>query len=202
WFRKLFRKPPGHDWGEAAVRFRKQSLHVVSKRWPALTIFTVVSHLGLYAVLLISIRFAGVTGDEVSWAQVLGVFAFGRLLTALPLTPGGLGVVELAYIGGLVLAGRHHTTVPLAEFKAHVAAVATLVRSAPLFIDHVDIWISERFVAIRSPGLTRTARGIAVLGSAPVDLSLRWVTILLLVGFRRWRHLLTFIAAVLVVGWF
>jgi uncharacterized membrane protein YbhN (UPF0104 family) len=29
----------------------------------------------------------------------------GRLATAVPITPGGVGVVELTYIAGLVLAG-------------------------------------------------------------------------------------------------
>src|SRR6185437_5446071 len=33
------------------------------------------------------------------------VFAFARLLTALPFTPGGLGVIELALITGLSAAG-------------------------------------------------------------------------------------------------
>jgi uncharacterized protein (TIRG00374 family) len=37
------------------------------------------------------------------------VFAFARLLTAIPLTPGGLGVIELALIGGLdAAAGSGH----------------------------------------------------------------------------------------------
>ena len=49
--------------------------------------------------------------QEVSWAQVLGVFAFVRLLSALPITPGGVGVVELGYIGGLNLAGGPHAQV-------------------------------------------------------------------------------------------
>jgi uncharacterized protein (TIRG00374 family) len=127
--RRLFRKAPVQDWDEAAVRFRKQTIKVVGKRWPALTASTVVSHVALYSVLLLSLRFAGVTGSEVSWAQVFGVFAFGRLLTALPLTPGGLGVVEFAYIAGLVLAGRDHATVPLPEFKAQVAAGVLMFRA-------------------------------------------------------------------------
>jgi uncharacterized membrane protein YbhN (UPF0104 family) len=127
--RRLFRKAPVQDWDEAAVRFRKQTIKVVSKRWPALTASTVVSHVALYSVLLLSLRFAGVTGSEVSWAQVFGVFAFGRLLTAHPLTPGGLGVVEFAYIAGLVLAGRDHATVPLPEFKAQVAAGVLMFRA-------------------------------------------------------------------------
>src|SRR2546426_1665519 len=120
--RRLVRKPPVADWGEAAVGFRKRTIKVVAKRWIPLTLATVVSHIGLYIVLLISLRFVGVTESEIGWAEILSVFAFGCLLTALPLTPGGLGVVELAYIGGLVLAGRHHTTASPEVFRAQVAA--------------------------------------------------------------------------------
>jgi uncharacterized protein (TIRG00374 family) len=47
----------------------------------------------------------GVSDEDVGWAQVLAVFAFARLLSAIPLTPGGVGVVELALIEGLTRAG-------------------------------------------------------------------------------------------------
>jgi len=127
--RRLLRKPPVQGWDEAAVRFRKRTIKLVSKRWIPLTVWSVVSHLGLFSVLLVALRIVGVSSAEVSWAQVLGVFAFGRLLTALPLTPGGLGVVELAYIGGLVLAGRHQTTLPVDVFRAHIAAGVLLFRA-------------------------------------------------------------------------
>jgi uncharacterized protein (TIRG00374 family) len=129
WGRKLVRKPPVGDWGEAAVRFRKRTIQLVSKRWIPLTVATVVSHLGLFLVLLMSLRFVGIPENEIGWAEVLGVFAFARLLTAVPITPGGLGVVELAYIGGLVLAGRNHTTVSPEEFRAQVTAGVLLFRA-------------------------------------------------------------------------
>ena len=35
--------------------------------------------------------------EELSWIAVLAAFAFVRLISALPLTPGGVGVVELGY---------------------------------------------------------------------------------------------------------
>jgi uncharacterized membrane protein YbhN (UPF0104 family) len=127
--RKLIRKPPVNEWGEAAVRFRHETIELVARRWPQLTITTIVSHLALYLVLLLSLRFVGVSEQEVSWAQVLGVFAFGRLLTALPLTPGGLGLVELSYIGGLILAGRGHLDVSSAVFHAQVAGAVLLFRA-------------------------------------------------------------------------
>jgi putative heme transporter len=127
--RRVFRKPPVEDWGEAAVRFRRQTIDLVAKRWAALTVTTVASHLALYFVLLLSLRHVGVSEQEISWVQVLGVFAFGRLVTALPLTPGGLGFVELSYIGGLILAGRAHADVPSAEFHAQVAAAVLVFRT-------------------------------------------------------------------------
>jgi putative heme transporter len=100
-----FGRPPITTWGEQAVAFRKRTIVLVARRWPAITLATVVSHLALWFVLLLALRHVGVSQSEVSTLQVLAVFAFGRLLTALPVTPGGLGVVELGYIGGLVAAG-------------------------------------------------------------------------------------------------
>ncbi len=80
-------------------------------------------------MLLLALRFVGVSDAEVTWAQVLGVFAFGRLLTAVPITPGGLGIVEVAYIGGLILAGRGHADVPADVFHAQVTAAVLVFRA-------------------------------------------------------------------------
>jgi putative heme transporter len=109
--RKLLRKPPIETWGEDAVRFRKQTNTLVARRWFVMTLSTIVSHLSLFLVLFLALRYVGVSADQVSWAQVLAVFAFGRLASAVPFTPGGLGVVEAAYIQGLVIAGGSHARV-------------------------------------------------------------------------------------------
>ena len=103
---RRFRRSRTFDWGDAAVRFRRTTIDFLVERWFWLTSTTIVSHLSLYLVLLLALRFVGVANDEITWAQVLGVFAFGRLLTAVPITPGGVGIVEVAYIGGLILAGE------------------------------------------------------------------------------------------------
>jgi uncharacterized membrane protein YbhN (UPF0104 family) len=127
--RRVVRKPPVDTWGEGAVRFRKQTIKLVARRWPSLTITTVVSHLALWFVLLLSLRHVGVSAHEVSTIQVLAVFAFVRLISAIPITPGGVGVVELSLIGGLYAAGRSHADVPLDEFKIQVTAAALLFRT-------------------------------------------------------------------------
>jgi len=103
--RSMFRKGPATGWDLAVVKFRSRVLGLVRHRWVGLTVATIVSHLSLYAVLLASLRTMGVSEEEVGWAQVLAVFAFARLVTAIPLTPGGVGVVELALIAGLTAAG-------------------------------------------------------------------------------------------------
>ena len=102
---KPFRRRAPSGMGDRAVRFRRDTIGLIRRRWLWLTITTGVSHLALFFVLLLSLRHVGVSEAEVSTAQLLAVFAFGRLLSTVPITPGGLGVIELGYIGGLVAAG-------------------------------------------------------------------------------------------------
>jgi hypothetical protein len=104
----------------------------VAKRWLPLTVTTVVSHLALWLVLLLTLRHVGVSEQEVSWAEVLAVFAFARLLSAAPITPGGLGFVELALIGGLYAAGKSTADVPLNLFRVQIAAAVLLYRGPHL----------------------------------------------------------------------
>lgn len=139
--RRVLRRPPLDDWGDRAVDFRERTIALVARRWPALTISTIASHLALWLVLLLSLRHVGVPEEEVSTAATLAVFAFGRLITALPITPGGLGVVELGYIGGLVAAGG-----PRAEVVAAVLLfrVLTYAIQIPLGGLAYLAWRAER----------------------------------------------------------
>jgi putative heme transporter len=101
WVKRLFRKDPVTDMADRAATFRDDTIGLVRSRWIWLTVATVASHLALFAVLLMALRHVGVSEADVSTSQALAVFAFGRLISALPVTPGGLGVIELGYIGGL-----------------------------------------------------------------------------------------------------
>jgi putative heme transporter len=102
------------------VRFRARTLELLEHGWVPITAATLVSHLSLYAVLLACLRAVGVSDAEVSWAQVLAVFAFMRLLTIVPFTPGSAGVVELALIAPLVAAGgdREQVTAAVLVYRA------------------------------------------------------------------------------------
>jgi uncharacterized protein (TIRG00374 family) len=102
---RLVRRPPVAGWELATVKFRGRTLDLVQHRWRSITATSLVSHLSLYLVLLVALRDLGVSNDEVGWAEVLAVFAFARLATAIPFTPGGLGFVEGVLFTGLVGAG-------------------------------------------------------------------------------------------------
>jgi uncharacterized protein (TIRG00374 family) len=103
--RRIVQRGPVSGWELATVKFRARTVGLVQRRWVAITVTSLVSHLSLYLVLLVTLRHVGVSDAEVSWAEVLAVFAFARLATAIPLTPGGAGFVEAVLIGGLVAAG-------------------------------------------------------------------------------------------------
>jgi uncharacterized protein (TIRG00374 family) len=83
----------------------------------------------------------GVADDEVGWAEVLAVFAFARLLTAIPLTPGGVGVVELALITGLIRAGGD-----AAQVVAAVLLFRLLTYVLPILLGSVTyvVWRRRR----------------------------------------------------------
>ncbi len=68
-FLRLFRKPPKKDLGDAAVRFRTDTIGLVERRWLRLSLTTVASHLALAVVLLLSLRSMGVSEQDVSTAR-------------------------------------------------------------------------------------------------------------------------------------
>jgi membrane-associated phospholipid phosphatase/tRNA A-37 threonylcarbamoyl transferase component Bud32 len=78
--------------------------------------------------------------------------------------------------------------------------LATLNR-ADLVVERWDTAVAQALEDIRTPWLTHTANGLNALGSDYVNLALRWGIVLGLVYFRRWRHLIVFIGAILVLGW-
>jgi uncharacterized membrane protein YbhN (UPF0104 family) len=80
-------------------------------------------------MLLVALRDVGVSNDEMGWAEVLAVFAFARLVTAIPITPGGAGLVEAALIAGLVGAGGDTSQVAAAVliYRALTWALPILV---------------------------------------------------------------------------
>jgi uncharacterized protein (TIRG00374 family) len=75
----------------------------------------------------------------VSWIEALAAFALVRLLSAFPITPGGLGVVELGLAAALVLAGGDR-----AQVVAAVLVFRVLTFLLPVPIGAVTWWLWRR----------------------------------------------------------
>jgi uncharacterized protein (TIRG00374 family) len=132
-----FGRPPVQGWDRATTKFRDRTALLLHARWHWITLATLVSHLSLFLVLLLALRFVGVEPEQVSWVEALAVFAFARLLTAIPFTPGGLGVIELALITGLAAAGGPRAMVAAAVL---IFRALTYVLPIPLGVVTYVIW--------------------------------------------------------------
>jgi uncharacterized protein (TIRG00374 family) len=145
--RALIGRPPVQGWELATVKFRSRTVELVGRRWLPITVTSLVSHLSLYLILLVALRDVGVSEATVSWAEVLAVFAFARLATAVPFTPGGAGVVEAVLIGGLVAAGGDR-----AEVTAAVLIYRALTWALPILVGIICyVWWQRQTHAHRSP---------------------------------------------------
>jgi putative heme transporter len=138
---RLVHRPPVHGWDLAVTKFRDRTVLLLAARWHWLTLATLVSHLSLFLVLLLALRFSGVEAGQVSWTEALAVFAFARLLTAVPFTPGGLGVIEVAMISGLAAAGGGHAAVAAGVL---VFRVLTYVLPIPIGVLTYVFWQRNR----------------------------------------------------------
>jgi uncharacterized protein (TIRG00374 family) len=156
---KPFGRGPASGWDEAIAKWRTRVLGLVRHRWIALTVSTIVSHASLFAVLLLSLRVLGISESDVGWAQALAVFAFARLLTAIPLTPGGVGVVELALIAGLSGGSGDD-----AQVVAAVLMFRLLTYVLPILLGGITYVIWQRKSSWRDSAPPMTATGAVVSG--------------------------------------
>ncbi len=102
--------------------FRERASGLLAARGWRITIATAVSSLTLWLVLLASVRGVGISQSQVSWQTCLAAFAVVRLLTVLPVTPGGAGITELGLVG-ILAAGADH------KVAAQVTAAVLLYRA-------------------------------------------------------------------------
>jgi len=53
-------------------------------------------------VLLVSLRALGVSADEITFAEAFAAWSLARILGTIPITPAGIGVVELSLTATLI----------------------------------------------------------------------------------------------------
>jgi uncharacterized protein (TIRG00374 family) len=103
--RALVRRGPVTWDGERLAHFRARALGLLRRRWHVITLATLVGHLTVFVLLLVCLRVVGVSGSEITGVEAFAAWALVRILGALPLTPAGVGVVEIGLSGALVAFG-------------------------------------------------------------------------------------------------
>ncbi|MCP3976689.1 MAG: flippase-like domain-containing protein, partial [bacterium] len=135
------KRGPYQQWGAGFVQFRSQSIDLLRRRWHLITLATVVSHLSLFALLLMSLRHMGVSAESITGAEALAAFAVVRLITAIPITPGNLGVVEVGLATALAVAGGEESLVVAAVL---IYRALSYLLQVPLGLIAYVIWRSRK----------------------------------------------------------
>jgi putative heme transporter len=147
---RLTRRPPPRDVAESLCGFRDRASNLIARRGWRITAATVATQVALWLVLLTCLRVIGLSQAQVPWQTSLAAFAFVRLLTALPLTPGGLGITELGLIGALTAGAGH-------KAGAQVTAAVLLYR-AVTYLPPIPLGAVACLAWQHAPGLLRPAR--------------------------------------------
>lgn len=99
-------------WGGTSFeRFRRDAVDLLKRRWHVLTLVTYAGTLTIFALLLVALRACGVPGSEVSVVEAFAAWSLARILGSVPITPGGIGVVELGVSGALIGFGGNNAGV-------------------------------------------------------------------------------------------
>ena len=109
WLKRLFRRAPVAWNGGAFARFRDEAIVLIRRRWAFLTFATLANHLTVFLVLLVSLRAVDIPRSHVTIVEAFAAWALARVLGSIPITPGGVGFVELGLTGALVAFGASST---------------------------------------------------------------------------------------------
>lgn len=102
---RIVRRGPVTWASESLARFRVEAIGLLRRRWLPLTLATLIGQLSVFLVLLACLWALEVYPDAVGLVEAFAAWSISRLLGSIPLTPGGVGVVEVGLTSVLVAFG-------------------------------------------------------------------------------------------------
>jgi len=100
---RIIRRPDRDGVEAAVVEFRHRSRALIARRWPRITGWMLGYALMQFLLQLLILRWLGET--SLSGIEVFAAFAFGRLLSTIPITPSGVGFADTGAVAALVAFG-------------------------------------------------------------------------------------------------
>lgn len=134
---RLIRRGPVKWTGESLVAFRNQAVALLGRRWHVITLATLAGQLTVFLLFLVCLRVLDVSAGEVSLIEAFAAWSLVRLLGSLPITPGGIGIVEVGLTSALVGFGGQNAEVVAAVL---VYRTLTMVPTLVLGLVTAAVW--------------------------------------------------------------
>ena len=154
--------PEATGLGVKLADFRGEVQGTLKARWFPSLVVTLTAQAIFFVALVLSMRFMGVTEDQASVGLIFDAYAVGLLLSMIPIFPGGLGVVELAY-AGIIVGGDAASNPDLANAVTAGAFVHRIFTWLLPIIIGIPLLIGWRRKMVRA----KEAAGTAGLGPEP-----------------------------------
>jgi uncharacterized protein (TIRG00374 family) len=114
--------------GSSFVSFRHEAVGLLKRRWHVLTLAVLAGQLTVFLVFFVSLRVLDVSSGEVTAIEAFAAWSLARLLGSIPITPGGLGIVEVGLTTALVgFGGKNAEVVAAVLVYRFLTMVPTLV---------------------------------------------------------------------------
>jgi uncharacterized protein (TIRG00374 family) len=111
WALGKVRRGPVSWGGSSFERFRDDAGEFLARRWHVLTLASLAGSLTVFGVLVISLRVFDVPASQVSLVEAFAAWSLVRIIGSIPITPGGIGVIELGLTGALLGFGGNNAGV-------------------------------------------------------------------------------------------
>lgn len=121
WFLRLIRKAEVDGWEDAATTLRHNTVTVLAARGVRLTVLTLSNYWLNGILIVLCLRLVGIDSGVLPWGVALATYTVGRLSTVIQITPGGVGVVEVAYTAAFV-------AVTSSQYQATITAGVLIYR--------------------------------------------------------------------------
>ena len=96
-------------------QFHDQASDLIRKRWKLLSLTNIGAQMAPMLVLWAALEGLGVTDSQLSLIELFAAYSVALVLTAFPITPGGLGTVDAALVALLVAFGVDSSTAVAAD---------------------------------------------------------------------------------------
>jgi uncharacterized protein (TIRG00374 family) len=98
WVLARFNKDPMEGLADRVVGFRDAAVDLVRSVWWKALLASTLGKLWAFVILVMAMRFVGFSQDVLPLMDIFIVWSIVLLVQSIPITPGGIGIVEVAYI--------------------------------------------------------------------------------------------------------